>query len=140
MKRYIISLIIFTLCLCFSGFVSAQENQLEINWLERIYHKINQKIISPVKQTTENLPQDAAKGIEYLIEKAKQEKQEKQEEIKEEVKRGIKEKTKEWTQNRLDWLKNKVLNPLKNKIQQGSSLIRKGFCKIKDYLIELFKE
>ena len=140
MKRYIISLIIFTLC--FSGFVSAQEkeNQLEINWLERIYHKINQKIISPVKQTTENLPQDAAKGIENLLEKVKEKKQEKQEEIKEEVKRGIKEKTKEWTQNRLDWLKNKVLNPLKNKIQQGSSLIRKGFCKIKDYLIELFKE
>ena len=136
MKRYIISLIIFTFC--FSGFVSAQENQLEINWLERIYHKINQKIISPVKQTTENLPQDAAQGIKYLLEKAEEKKQEKQEEIKQEAKKRFKEKVKEWTQNRLDWLKNKVLNPLKNKIQEGSILIKKGINKIKDYLIEIF--
>ena len=138
MRRYIISLIIFTLC--FSGFALAQDNQnqLKTNWLERIYHKIDQKILTPVKESIESLPQDAAKGIKYLSEKAEEKRQAKQEEIKQEVKKKFKEKVKEWTQSRLDWLKNKVLNPLKNKIQEGSTLIKKGINKIKDYLIEIF--
>ncbi len=66
--------------------------------------------------------------IDKIEEKVLQSVKQTQEKIKEAVKKEIKAEI------------IRILNPLKDKIQQGSSLIKKGFYKIKDYLIELFKE
>ena len=136
--RYVIFIIIFIFC--FSNFASAQITvELEPNWPDRLFQKINQKIIEPVKQTTQNLPEDVEKGIKQLLEKLQQKKQEKQEEIKQEIKSEIKEETKEWSQRAAERIK-KFLSPLKNKIQQGTGLLREAINKIKDFLISLFKE
>lgn len=130
MKQYIIFIIIFAIC--FPYLASAQDTK----WFEGIFNKFEQKVINPVQESVQNLPQDVASGVRYLKEKAREKKEAKKEEIKE----GIKERARKWAQNKLIWLENKVLNPLKNKIQEGSSLIRKGFYKVKDYLVEIFKE
>lgn len=123
MRYIIISLIILLL----PYFTSAQETtDLKPNWFHRTYQNI------------QNLPQEIEKSTKYIWGKAQEKKKEKQEEIKQEIKKGIKKEIQEWTQKGLTNLKEKVLNPLKNKIQQGSTFIRQGIYEIKDYFIELF--
>lgn len=134
----LIILIIFILYL--PNFTSAQiKIELEPNWPDKLYQKINQKIIRPVKQAAQDLPQDVKRGLKNLLEKLQQEKQEKQEEIKQEIKSEVKEEAKEWGQRAAERIK-KFLAPLKNKIQQGTGLIRQTVNKIKDFLIDFFKE
>ncbi len=109
------------------------------DWLNKIYQQVNQKVITPVKQRTQNLPEEIEKGLKNLLEKVRQEKQEKQKEIKQEIKSEVKEEAQEWSQRAAERIK-KFLAPLKNKIQQGTGLIREVINKIKDSLINFFKE
>ncbi|MBL7155422.1 MAG: hypothetical protein ISS88_02920 [Candidatus Portnoybacteria bacterium] len=136
----IISIISIIFIFCFS-FVSAQEIKEPAmpDWLNKIYRQIDQKVIRPVKQATQNLPENVEKSIKQLLEKLQQKKQEKQEEIKQEIKSEVKEEAKEWGQRAAERIK-KFLAPLKSKIKQGSDIIRELIYKIKDFLIDLFKE
>ena len=109
------------------------------DWLNKIYQGIDQKIITPVKQATQNLPENIERSVKNLLEKLQQEKQKKQEEIKQEVKSEVKEEAKEWGQRSAERIK-KFLAPLKNKIQQGTGLVRQTVNKVKDFLIDLFKK
>ncbi|MBU1177125.1 hypothetical protein KKH96_01575 [Patescibacteria group bacterium] len=65
--------------------------------------------------------------IEGLIDKAQ-----------EKAKQTIKEKSKRFIQNRIEWIKKSILNPLKIKIQQGSDIIRREVIKLKNYFKDLF--
>jgi len=133
-----IILIVFILYL--PNFASAQMTiDLEPNWPDRLFQEIDQKIIGPVKQTVQNLPENVEKGVKQLLEKLQKEKKEKQEEIKQEIKSEVKEEAKEWGQRAAERVK-RFLAPLKNKIQQGTGLIREGVNKIKDFIIYLLKE
>lgn len=132
--RHTILVISIIFILYLLGFAFAQPD-----WLNKIYQQVNQKVIAPVKQSTQNLPENVEKGLKYLLEKAQQKKQEKQEEIKQEIKNEVKEEAKEWGQRAAERIK-KFLAPLKNKIQQGSGLTREAINKIKDFLIDFFKE
>lgn len=138
--RYLILIISIISILYLPDFTSAQIRvELEPDWIDKLYQKINQKIIKPVKQSTQNLPEDVERGLKNLLEKAQQKKQEKQEEIKQEIKNEVKEEAKEWGQKATERIK-KFLAPLRNKIQQGTGLIREAVNKIKDFLIGFFKE
>lgn len=140
MKHTILIILVISI-FCFSGFASAQEikGPAMPDWLNKIYQGIDQKIIRPVKQSTQDLPEDIERSVKNLLEKLQQEKQKKQEEIKQEIKSEVKEEAKEWGQRAAERIK-KFLTPLKNKIQQGTGLIREGVNKVKDFLINLFKE
>ena len=139
--RYAILIISIIFIFCFSGFASAQEikGPAMPDWLNKIYQGIDQEIIRPVKQSTQDLPEDIERSVKNLLEKAQQKKQEKQEEIKKEIKSEVKEEAKEWGQRAAERIK-KFLAPLKNKIQQGTGLIRQAVNKVKDFLIDFFKE
>lgn len=138
--RHTILVISIIFILYLPGFAFAQETTQSIpDWLNKIYQGIDQNIITPVKQTTQNLPEDVERGLKNLLEKAQQEKQKKQEEIKQEIKSEVKEEAKEWGQRAAERIK-KFLAPLKNKIQQGTGLIKEAVNKIKDFLIGFFKE
>jgi len=135
--RYTILVISIISTLYLPGFTSAQiKVELEPNWIDKLYQKINQKVITPVKQSTQDLPEGMERSIKNLLEKARQEKQE---EIKQEIKSEVKEEAKEWGQRAAERIK-KFLAPLKNKIQQGTGLIREAVNKVKDFLIGFFKE
>ncbi len=139
--QHIILIILIIFIFCFSGFVSAQEikGPARPDWFDKIYQGIDQKIIRPVKQSTQNLPEEIEKGVKHILERVREEKQEKQEEIKQEVKKEIKKETKKWGQKAAERIKG-LLAPLKNKIQQGTGLIRQSVNKIKYFLIDFLKE
>jgi len=138
--RHTILIILIIFIFCFSNFASAQITvELEPNWSDSLFQKIDRKIIGPVKQTVQSIPEGVEKGVKQLLEKLQQEKKEKQEEIKQEIKSEVKEEAKEWGQGAAERIK-KFLAPLKNKIQQGSSIVREAINKIKDFLISFFKE
>ena len=138
--RHTILVISIISILYLPSFTSAQMTiELEPNWPDKLYQKINQQVIAPVKQSTQNLPENIEKGVKQLLEKLQQKKQEKQEEIKQEIKNEVKEEAKEWNQRAAERIK-KFLAPLKNKIQQGTGLIREAVNKVKDFLIDFFKE
>lgn len=137
--RYLILLIIFIFFL--SGFASAQDMEKPAGEnsekIEKIYQQIDQKALQPMKQLTDRLSESIEKNLKKAIEKIKEKKHQKQEEIKEEVKREVKEEAREWGQGLGGWLKDR-LAPLKIKIQEGSSLIRKEVNQIKGWFINLF--
>lgn len=104
------------------------------NFFDEIIQKIDQEVISPVKQTIENLPQDIANGISHLLERFRGKKEQKQEEIKEEIKQGIKDGIRQGGEK----AEKKLLAPLKNKIQQGRDSLVYLINKLKDFIISLF--
>jgi len=108
--RYIIISIIFLILISFSfNIASAQED-----WLTKA-----KQLVNTMKQ----------KNIEKKAEQTLEETQEKiEEKVKQEVKKGIKN----WFRNRKAWLERKM-NPLKNRIQEGSDAIREWVGGLKDY-------
>jgi DNA anti-recombination protein RmuC len=130
MRHILIILIIFIPSFCFNS-VSAQETtESASNWLKEIYQQTGQKVIDPVKrmidsmkQKHKDLPQNIEKKSQGIFERVQEKAEMKQEEIKQEIKKEIKKQTKNWFQNKLDRVK-QLLNPLKIKIQEGSTLIR----------------
>jgi len=138
--RYIILIISTLFIFCLSNFASAQEiTESAPDWLNKCFDWARHKIIEPVKQGTQNLPEKVEIQTKNLLEKFQQEKQEKQEEIKQEIKSELKEKVKQWGQKWAEKIKG-FLAPLKNKIQQGSTIIREAVNKVKDFLIDLFRK
>lgn len=59
--------------------------------------------------------------------------------VKQEIKQEFKTEAKKFLSGLLERVKIRVLNPLKNKIQQGSNWLREKIYQIKDYLINYFK-
>ena len=139
--RYIITIII--IFISFSGFALAQETQevfrsLSPEPFNRFYQQIDNKVISPVRQAIQTFPSNVETGLKHLLEEAKEKRQQAQEEIKQAIKEEAKKETKEWVGKIAEKIKN-FLAPLKNKIQQGSTLVREVIYKIKDFFIGLFK-
>lgn len=133
--RYIFISLTILLCPCF---VSAQETQSNLpEWFDNFYEKVNQKVITPVRESTETLPQDIEKGLKRLLEKFQEKKQEKQEEVKEEIKKEAKEQAQTWAQRVIERVE-EFLAPLKNKVQEGSSWIREKVNGVKDFFTDLF--
>ena len=139
--RHIILFI--TIFISFSGFALAQEAQemfkpLSPEPFNRFYQQINNKVINPTRQAIKTFPSNVETGLKHLLEEVKEKKQQTQEEIKQAIKEEAKKEAKEWVGKIAEKIEN-FLAPLKNKIQQGSTLVRDVIYKIKDFFIGLFK-
>jgi biopolymer transport protein ExbB/TolQ len=130
---FLISSIIFIIFLSLFNFSLAQEG-LGLESEE----KISFDFINQVKRAVEGLPQEAARGMQYLMQKAEERFDLKKAEIKEEIKQEAKEQVNRQVEKKTSRIKN-WLNPLKSKIQEGSALIRKVIYRIKDFLFDFFK-
>jgi len=125
--RYIIIFIIFIFSF---NIVLAQENV-------GFFDKVDQKVVNPVKRLFNSVIQ---KGTEEksqeMMEKAQDVIKEQQEELfnkaQEKVKQEVKTRSRIWLENKLEWVKDK-LAPLKNRIQEGSDIIREWIEGIKKY-------
>ncbi len=154
MKKIICLLI--TICIFFSqvNFSLAQEgksvknsnettatttdkNTEKDSWFSRTFYSIKNKLFNPMKQTVDNLPNDTQRGINYIIDRAKEEKEIKEELLKEEIKEEAKKIAQKETEKNVSRLES-WLSPLKSKIQQGSDIIRKGYNKVRDYFKKIF--
>lgn len=137
--RYVLISLTILLCPCLA---SAQQEDIKPTlpeWFDNFYEQVNQKVINPVRETSESLPQDIEKGIKRLLERIQEKKQQKQEEVKQEIKKEAKEQAQGWSRQVTEKIE-EFLAPLKNKVQQGSVLIREKFNKVKDFFVGLFKE
>lgn len=143
--RYLIILIIFIFSF---GIASAQEESKTIaNWANLIYQKIDRsakQALDFVKQNTNTIPRGAEDKAKEILEDTQKTVAQKTEQAKEEIKQEIKEQTKSGIKKIFQGIvksaKKKVLSPLKDKIQEGSGLIRKFVNQLKDYLIDWSKE
>lgn len=108
-------------------------------WFNNFYEQVNQKVVSPVRETTETLPQNIEKGFKHLLEKFQEKKQQKQEEVKQEIKKEAKEQAYSWSHRVMEKVEGS-LAPLKNRVQQGSDWIRERANGVKDFFVDLFKE
>lgn len=135
MKKIIISLIIFLFSF---NFVLAQETvKIESvpNWLKNSYQLFNNKIVNPVKQGAEKIPE----VTEGLFKKIQRETEQKQAEVKQEIKKEVKKEAKGWVEEKIGWVE-EFLSPLKIKIQQGSTWVRQGVNKVRNFLFNSEKE
>ena len=126
-------IIILSIILLFSfNIVSAQETvKIESvpDWLKNSYQLFDDKIVNPVKQGAEKVPE----VIEGLFKKIQRETEQKQAEVKQEIKKEVKKEAKGWVQEKIEWME-ELLSPLKIKIQQGSAWIRQGVNKVRNFL------
>ncbi|MFH0906880.1 MAG: hypothetical protein ABIC36_00615 [bacterium] len=134
--KYILSFII--ILFFFSGNISAQEaNEPQLNWFDKFYQNINLKIIDPVKQEIQGIPEKAENSSQDILKQAQDIKDQKEAEIKQGIKQEIKIQIQKIIQKGINQIKS-WLNPLKIKIQQGSNWIRDELEGIKEYLFNLF--
>lgn len=134
--KYAALILISSSIFYFFSFVLAQEGfDLESN--SESGREIDLDFINKVKRTVEGIPQEAAKGIQYLMQRAEEKFNLKKAEIKEEIKQEAKEQINKQIEKKTSRIEN-WLNPLKNKIQEGSALIRRTVYRIKDFLFDIF--
>lgn len=126
-------ILFLSIILIFSfNFVLAQETiKIESvpNWLEDYYQLFDNKIIDPVKRAAEKIPE----ATESLFKKIQRKTEQKQAEVKQEIKKEVKKEAKGWIQEKIERVE-ELLSPLKIKIQQGSTWIRQGVNKIRNFL------
>jgi len=144
--RYFIILVIFIFSF---GIASAQGEGEETfaDWADLIYKKVNnsaKQVLDLVKQKTDIIPKEAENKAEEIFEDAQRALIKKTEEAKVEVKQEIKEQAtkgiKKIFQGSVKSIENRVLNPLKIKVQEGIGLVRKFVRQLQSYLIDWAKE
>lgn len=144
--RYFIIIIIFIFSF---GIASAQGEGGETfaDWADLIYKKVNnsaKQVLDLVKQKTDIIPKEAENKAEEIFEDAQKAVIQKTEEVKREIGQEIKEQTKKGIK-KVFWgairnAENKILNPLKIKVQEGIGLIRELVNQLKNYLIDWTRE
>ena len=125
MKKIIILLIIIFFSF---NFVLAQET-IKIESIPSWFQQFNDKIVNPVKQGVDKIPE----VTEGLFKKIQRKTEQKQAEVKQEIKKEVKKEAKGWIEGKIEWVE-ELLSPLKIKIQQGSAWIRQGVNKVRNFL------